>query len=108
LLWENYALGSSGGQAQYQVTLTMERQRSGAGRIAARIVGAIASAVRIEQRDDRVVQQFDRTAPVSPAIVDHISVALGDTPAGGYRLTLEISDRATGRKTRRSIDLTLF
>jgi GWxTD domain-containing protein len=106
-IWENYELGRRGPQAQYHVTLTIQREHSAAGKIAASIIGAVAGAVNIERRDDRIIQRFDRAVPYSATLVDHLTVALGDTPTGTYRVTLEVSDAVSGRKTSRTAELTV-
>jgi GWxTD domain-containing protein len=107
MVWENYELGQRNGQAQYQVTITVQRVRSAAGRIAAQIIGMAASAVGITRRDDRVILQIERATPYAPRIADHIGMALADTPAGTYRVALEINDRTSGRKTSRSTEITI-
>ena len=66
-----------------------------------------ASAVGITRRDDRVILQIERATPYAPRIADHIGVALADTPAGTYRVTLEINDRTSGRKSSRSTEITI-
>jgi GWxTD domain-containing protein len=107
LLWENYDVSVRNGQAQYQVAVTVQRERSEAGRIAAAILGFAANALRIDRRDDRVITRFDRAVAPSPVIVDHVSIGLADTPAGVYRITLEVTDTATGRKATRVASLTI-
>jgi hypothetical protein len=57
-----------------------------------------ANAVGVDRRSDRVTFKYDRTAPVAGALVDHLSIALGDTPSGDYRLNLEVLDKVSGRK----------
>ena len=107
MIWENYELGQRNGQAQYQLTITVQRVRSTAGRIAAQIIGVAASAVGITRRDDRVILQIERSTPYAATIADHIGIALADTPAGTYRVTLEINDRTSGRKSSRSTEITI-
>lgn len=107
LLWENYDVSARNGQAQYQVAVTVQRERSEGGRIAAAILGFAANALRIDRRDDRVISRFDRSVAPAPVIVDHVSIGLADTPAGDYRITLEVTDVATGRKATRVTALTI-
>ena len=107
LLWENYDISARNGQAQYEVAVTVQRERSEAGKVAAAILGFAANALRIDRKDDRVVSRFDRSLAAAPIIVDHVSVALGETPPGDYRITLEVTDTATGRKTTRVTALTI-
>ena len=107
LIWENYELGALQGRSQYQVALSLQRQRSATGRVAAAIVGFAADAVGIDRRDDRVTFKFDRTVASAAAIVDHVSIAMAGTPAGEYRITLEVTDKVSGRKTSRTTQLVI-
>jgi len=102
LLWENYEFGQKNNSAEYSVTLTIVRDRSGAGKIAARIVGLLADVAQVTVQGDRVVLKFDRSQPYSAAFADQVDLALGDTPVGVYSLTLEVTDKATGRKNTRA------
>jgi hypothetical protein len=105
LVWENYELGSDGGTARYTVTVTMERLQSAAGRVAARLTGALASRVGVDRTDSRVALVFDREQPHSAAMLEHITMALGDTPSGTYQLTVEINDRVSERTMTRTTAL---
>jgi hypothetical protein len=107
LLWETYELGNQSGSARYDVAVTLQRQRSTAGRVAADIVSALASAVGVDRRDDRVTVRFERSAPHSAALVDRVTIALGDTPPGTYAVTLTVTDRASGRTTSRTTPLVI-
>lgn len=107
LVWENYEFGARDGNARYQIAVTLERERSGPGRVAAEIVSALATAAGVDRRPDRVTFRFDRTAPHATAIVDEITIGLADTPAGNYRVTLELTDQVTGRKASRVFGVTI-
>ena len=108
IIWENYDVAARGGQSQYSIAITLQRQRSTGGRIAAAILGVAASAVGIDRRSDRVTMKFDRSGPAAPgAFVDRVSIAMGDTPAGDYRLTLEVTDRVSGRKASSASNITI-
>lgn len=99
IIWENYDLGVRGGQSVYSVAITIQRQRSAAGNIAAAVVGVAASALGIDRRSDRVTMTVERVVPATPgALADHIAIAMNDTPSGDYLLTLEITDKVRGRK----------
>jgi hypothetical protein len=105
IVWETYELGSSNGAAKYNVDITMHREetpQSVPGRIAASIIGAIGSAVGVTRSKDEVEFKYDRSAPHAAAVVDNITLSLGDTPAGVYLLTLRITDQVTGKTTGRS------
>lgn len=105
IVWENYELGSNSGSAKYTVAITMHREETPQtvpGRIAASIIGAIGGAVGVTRSKDEVEFKYDRSAPSTPAIVDNITLSLGDTPASAYLLTLRITDQVTGKTTGRS------
>lgn len=107
LVWETYDLQGADGRAEYSVSVTLARVRSGSGRIAASLLGTVGAAVGVDRRDDRVTFAFDRAVRAAPAIADHVTVSIGDTPAGDYRLSVEIRDRRTGRATSRTALLTI-
>jgi hypothetical protein len=85
----------------------LQRERSAAGRIAARIVGGVAGAVGIDRTDDRIAVRFDRAVPHAAAVADHVTIDLGETPRGTYRLTLEVTDTVTGRVASRTATLVI-
>ena len=97
LLWETYALGAAAGDAHYGFTLTIRRERGTAGRVTARVLGAIASVAGVESRADEVTISFDRRVAHAATVAEYVELALGDTPAGRYRLSLTITDRSNGR-----------
>jgi GWxTD domain-containing protein len=97
LVWENYDFGQQDGQALYQIGIILQRDRSGAGRLAAKLIGNISGAVGVDRSDDRMVIRFDRSMRYASAIADYVSVSLEDTPPGSYHLTLEITDKVTKR-----------
>jgi hypothetical protein len=102
IVWENYEFGAKDGMAQYDVAITLSRERSTAGRIAARVTGALASAARIEQRGDNVRISFDRSLPHADAFADAITISLQDTPPGRYTVTLAITDKVTKQTMTRA------
>lgn len=107
VVWENYEFGAASGVAEYAVTITITRDRSPAGRIAATVLGALASVARIETQSDRVSVHLDRTMPYAPAFADAIEIGLGDTPAGTYILNVEVTDKATSRKATRTLNFAI-
>lgn len=102
LVWENYEFGQRDGNAQYDVAVTLTRERTRTGRIAANIVGALASVARIDRGADSYTATFDRTVPHAAAFADHIALTLGETPLGTYTLTLTVTDKVTGQKATRT------
>ena len=107
LLWENYELGVRDGAALFSVTVTIQRERTRAGRIAARLLGNIANAVGRNVGSDRLELEFQRSTPHAAAFVDHVAIDLGSTPAGTYALTVAVTDRVTGLTTTRSTRLVI-
>lgn len=109
LVWENYEFGrdSTSGNSRYTIAVTIERERSTGGRIAARILGGLAGVVGADRTDDRMTIRIERAVGHVPALADNIGIALEDTPAGSYRLTLEITDQITGRALSRGARFTI-
>ncbi|HYV96122.1 MAG TPA: GWxTD domain-containing protein [Gemmatimonadaceae bacterium] len=107
LVWENYELGNTGGAAKYLVAVTVEKQRSLAGKIAAQVIGRVGSAVGVDRQGDRVTSHFERNLAYAPVLVDNVDLALGDTPPGTYKVTVAVSDHVTGRTTSRTMILTI-
>lgn len=102
LVWENYEFGQRDGSARYQVAITLKRERSLPGQIAAGLFGTLASAARLDRGADHAGATFDRTLPFAAAFVDHITLSLGETPAGTYTLTLQVTDQVTGKVVTRT------
>jgi GWxTD domain-containing protein len=107
VVWENYEFVQKEGSARYSVALSIVPDRSGAARIAARIVGALANIAQIDRQSDRVIVRFERSMPYAAAFADQVQIQLGDTPPGSYTLSLEITDNSTGKKATRSTRLVL-
>jgi GWxTD domain-containing protein len=98
LVWENYELGQAEGSAKYGVTVTIERRyKQAINRIRARVIGAFAAMAGVERTDDRVVFRYERSSAHAPTLVDYLTIGLEDSPAGEYRLTLDITDHVSGK-----------
>lgn len=116
LLWENYDFASDSGAARYGVTIALRRLagppratvRGGrivnvpAPPISANILTRLTNAIGITRTAEHVQFEFERAVPHAPVIVDNIELGLRDTPAGTYLLSLQVTDRATGRTLGRS------
>jgi GWxTD domain-containing protein len=102
--WETYGIASANGSAAYSIAITIRRESSGAGRVAARVLRGVTG---ISIGDDEVAILFDRTVAHRDALVEYLDLALGETPAGAYRLTLKITDRTTGQSTERVTRFTI-
>jgi GWxTD domain-containing protein len=101
-VWENYDFTPRGTSSEYRIAIAIQRERSAAGRVAARVVSRISGAVGVDRTDDRVTVRFDRTVPHAATVADFVTLELGDTPAGRYRATLEITDLVSGRTASRT------
>jgi hypothetical protein len=104
LAWETYGITPQNGSAAYSIAITVRRETSGAGRVAARI---LRGATGIPIGDDEVAILFDRTVAHSDILVEHLDIALGESPAGSYRLTVKVTDRTTGQSTERVTRFTI-
>lgn len=104
VLWETYDLEARDGSASYDVALTVAQAdtRTGIRRIAAEVVGALGSVVGVDRKDNSITSRFTRTASASRVVTDHVTVGLGDTPSGVYTMTLDVTDKATGRKATKT------
>jgi len=99
LVWENYDFGAENGDARYTVTITIERDRSKGGAIAAGIVRGIAGTVGVNQFPDRMEITFDRTVPHAGVLLENVALGLGDTTPGNYKLIVRVADAVSGRAT---------
>jgi hypothetical protein len=109
LVWENYDFGrdSVSGLSRYQVTVTIQQARARGGRVAARILGGIASVIGVDRTDDKMSISFERESAHAAAYSDHIGIALEDSPPGDYSLSISITDRVTGRTLLRTAGFTI-
>ena len=105
LVWENYDFTAKDGVVQYTVAISIAREHTAAGRITARILGALAEIAQINLQGDRIVLTFDRSVPQSAAFADDVQIALGETPAGVYTVSLEVTDKVSGKKAARATRL---
>lgn len=107
LVWENYELANRNNQAQYEVTVSIDRASASRGKIGAQIMGLVSGTIGIKQTDDRLEMKFDRTVPYAATVADNVALSLGATPPGTYILTLRVSDRVSGRATSRFFSLSI-
>jgi GWxTD domain-containing protein len=91
LAWEIYGVPDSGGAAYgVEIRLTAEAvERRG---LFARIVGGTADALGLSAvGDDVLVLRYQRARDPRPALLEYLTLDLGDTPAGTYRLTVSVT-----------------
>lgn len=111
LLWETYALGADRGASRYRVAVTVERERrrGRAAAFATRVVGGAAGALGMSARGSgRVTLAYDREVPARAVAVDHLTLDLGGAAPGRYRLSVEVTDRVAGTRTRRESTVTIL
>ena len=102
VVWETYETGRRGADAMYHVAITLERERAKGGRMGMRILNGIADMPRSRETPNTVVIEYDRTARYAAAIVDNVTLSLGETPPGAYTLSVTVTDRVSGRSTTRT------
>ena len=103
LLWESYDLAVRDGTSKYRVAISVEREeKGGAAGFGIRLFDGLGRAVgRAQQGRDKFTITFDRQAAAARTTVDYLSLDLAESPAGTYRLRVEVQDLATQRRTSR-------
>ena len=107
LIWETYETAADGDAAKYGVTFEIrsaDTLTNRAGRVAARIVGSLAGTLGITQSDNEqgTIFSFEREVRHASALVEYVTLELGETPPGQYLVTLTVVDRVTGRVAART------
>ncbi|MDQ6886491.1 MAG: GWxTD domain-containing protein [Gemmatimonadota bacterium] len=101
LLWESYELEPKpgGGSNSYKIEIVLTVVAvSRPSSFVARIIGGAADAIGTSAKgDQQVALSYTTQKPARAVQVDHLTLELGDAPAGEYRLTLRITDLVTGR-----------
>ena len=59
----------------------------------------------MQRGTDRVTLTFERDAAAREVTVEHVALSLREAPAGRYKLSVEISDIASGARASRSTPL---
>jgi hypothetical protein len=107
LVWETYELGNIANAADYDVTITIERERSALGRIVARIVNGFDGNINTRSSSNALTLQFERHVPHADAIVDNVVLSLGTTPPGEYTVRLSVQDKVSGRVMARTTPMVI-
>ncbi|HEX9633502.1 MAG TPA: GWxTD domain-containing protein [Gemmatimonadales bacterium] len=92
LAWEVYGVPAGTGAAYtVEIRLTAEAvERRG---LFARIVGGTADALGLSAvGDDVLVLRYERARDPGPVSLEYLTLDLGDTPPGRYRLTVSVAD----------------
>ncbi len=110
MLWETYDLQKQdNGNAAYDVTITLRREKGGGlGAFAAKIIGGVKSAIGISgSGSDHISLSFPRQAPARPIALDYVTLDLGAASPGNYVIDVEVTDRANHRHVSRERPLTI-
>ena len=103
LLWEMYDLAAANGQSKYRVSVRVDRaDRQGLAGFAGRLVDGIGQTLgRQQAARNNLTITFDRAVAAAPSLVEFLSLDLSDAAAAEYRLRIEVTDLATGKKSLR-------
>ena len=106
LVWEMYDLAAKDGNSQYRLAISVERtERGGALGFAVRVADGLGRAVgRTQQGRDKFTITFDKTAAAAATLVEYLSLDMASSPAGSYRLRVEVTDLATQKKSSRDTE----
>jgi hypothetical protein len=109
MVWELYDLAPRDGQNRYRLAVSVERVgKGGIAGLAARLIDGVGRSVGREQRSrDRLTIAFDRTVASASTLVEYLALDLADSPAGEYRLRIEITDLVSQRSTTRQTDFNI-
>ncbi len=109
MVWELYDLAPRDGQNRYRMAVTVERvSKGGIVGLAAQLFDGIGRSIGREQRGrDKLTISFDRTVAAANTLVEYLSLDLADSPAGEYRLRVEITDLVTQKLTSRQTEFSI-
>jgi len=106
MVWELYELAPRDGQNRYRMAVSVERVgKGGIAGLAARLLDGVGRSIGREQRGrDKLTISFDRTVAAANTLVEYLSLDLADSPAGEYRLRIDITDLVTQKATSRQTE----
>jgi GWxTD domain-containing protein len=91
LAWEIYGIGTET-DATYAVEVRLTAEALRRQGLVARIVGGASDALGLSAvGDDAIVLRYQRSRPAAPALLEYLTLDLGDTPAGRYRITIGVT-----------------
>ncbi len=110
LLWESYELQPRQGANSYRIEIVLTVIKvARPSSFVARIIGGAADAIGTSAKgDEQVALSYTAQKPARSVQVDHLTLELGNAPAGEYRLSLRITDLATGQTASTSRPLTVI
>ena len=99
------------GSHSYRVELGLKPLGGTAlSRLVARIVAGTTPSAEAQARgkEQQLSLSFTRQVPAGPVALDYLALNLGDTPPGRYRVTVRVTDLATGRSAVSERDLVII
>ncbi len=106
LVWEMYDLAERDGQNNYRLSIVVERaSKGGVAFAAARLLDGLGRVVgRTKNERDRLTISFDRAVASASTLVEFLKLDLSNSPAGEYRLRVEVIDLQNQMKTSRQTE----
>ncbi len=97
MVWELYDFAARDGVSEYQVNISVERvEAKGLGGLALRVVDGVGRALTGERKGrNRIDVSFERRTKSARTLVEYLSLELRESPAGRYRLRVEVRDDAS-------------
>jgi GWxTD domain-containing protein len=90
LLWELYDPPEADGTATYTVTVRLTAVSVARRGLVARIIGGVADALGVSaEGDDVIVLQYERRRSAGSVATEYVTLDLGDTSPGRYRVEVE-------------------
>lgn len=105
--YELYGLDASAGEARYRTTYTLSAREPDRN-VVAKFFSSIGELLSGEEERGEITYSFERSqaAPADP-LLEYVSLDVSESEPGGYLLTVEVEDLASGQKGRREVPLTL-
>ncbi|MGH7565838.1 MAG: GWxTD domain-containing protein [Gemmatimonadota bacterium] len=105
--YELYGLDTSAGEARYRTTYTLSAREPDRN-VVAKFFSSIGELLSGEEEKGEITYAFERSqpAPADP-LLEYVSLDVSESEPGGYTLTVEVEDLASGQKGRREVPLTL-
>jgi GWxTD domain-containing protein len=105
--YELYGLDTSAGDARYRTTYTLSAREPDRN-VVAKFFSSLGELLSGEEERGEITFAFERSqpAPADP-LLEYVSLDVSESEPGGYTLTVEVEDLASGQKGRREVPLTL-
>jgi hypothetical protein len=105
--YEVYGLDASAGDARYRTTYTLSAHEPDRN-VVAKFFSSLGELLSGEEEKGEITYAFERSQP-GPAdpLLEYVSLDVSESEPGGYLMTVEVEDLASGQTTRREVPLTL-